>query len=192
MEKAMSDEFGCSPDSLLALFLVILIILNWLLIKPVIQRSCADENVCDHEPSEGVETNSKTTSHDQVPSVQAAEISYIHENVAGGDKNLCVGELGLVMEKLGTLSEGRLGSKEIADLFEEDPSLEEVKEAFRVFDENEDGFIDAGEVMKVLSVLGFVEVSEVECKRMIKAFDVDEDGRIDFDEFVKLMENSFC
>ncbi|CAN6578152.1 unnamed protein product [Malus baccata var. baccata] len=211
MEKAMNEGIGCSLVSLVAL-LSVLIILNWLIVlhfqsnlrylflcflcevmqvKTIFQRSCTDEKVCDHKPSKGVETNS-TTSSDQVPSIHAAEISYTRENVVDGKKNLCLGELGLVMEKLETLSEGEGGSKEIANLFEEVPSMEEVKEAFRVFDENEDGFIDAGEVKKVLSVLGFVEASEVECQRMIKSFDDDGDGRIDFDEFVKLMENSFC
>lgn len=110
------------------------------------------------------------------------------------DKKLCLGlgELGSVMEKLGSLCDHADGSKEIEDLFEEEPSLEEVKQAFHLFDENTDGFIDAGEISKVLCVLGFVQASESECKTMIKAFDHNGDGRIDFEEFVKLMENSFC
>ncbi|PQP93121.1 putative calcium-binding protein CML45 [Prunus yedoensis var. nudiflora] len=113
------------------------------------------------------------------------EVTCLHENenVVDDKKQLCTGELGQIMEKLGTLFD--------ADVVEE-PSLEEVKEAFHVFDENKDGFIDAGEINKVLCALGFVGASEVECKRMIRAFDRNGDGQIDFNEFVQLMENSFC
>ena len=45
----------------------------------------------------------------------------------------------------------KYGSKELSKLFEEqEPSLEEVKQAFDVFDENKDGFIDAKELQRVL------------------------------------------
>ncbi|KAL6183088.1 hypothetical protein ACLB2K_044499 [Fragaria x ananassa] len=108
-----------------------------------------------------------------------------------GDTKLCLGELATVMENLGSLCDDN-GAKEMADLLEEEPSLEEVKDAFHLFDENADGFIDAGEIKKVLHVLGFIQASESECKRMIKSFDQNGDGRIDFEEFVKLMEDSFC
>uniref|UniRef100_A0A7N2MPE5 EF-hand domain-containing protein n=2 Tax=Quercus lobata TaxID=97700 RepID=A0A7N2MPE5_QUELO len=119
-----------------------------------------------------------------------------------GDENkLSVGEVKIVMEKLGTLCDGHpdavnyeegMGPDEIAGLFEEEPSPEEVKEAFDIFDENNDGFIDAGELGRVLCSLGLMEPLEVECQRMIRVFDDNGDGRIDFKEFVKLVEHSFC
>lgn len=86
-----------------------------------------------------------------------------------------------------------LGESEFSDLFEEmEPSLEEVKEAFDVFDANGDGFIDARELQRVLRDLGFREASKLEaCEKMIGAFDKRGKGRIDFNEFFKLMENSF-
>ncbi|KAK9188953.1 hypothetical protein WN944_020358 [Citrus x changshan-huyou] len=78
-------------------------------------------------------------------------------------------------------------------LFEEkEPSLEEVKDAFDVFDENKDGFIDALELQRVLCILGMKEGFQLEnCKKMIKTFDENGDGSIDFKEFVKFMESSF-
>ncbi|XVF54331.1 hypothetical protein PTKIN_Ptkin05aG0172600 [Pterospermum kingtungense] len=90
--------------------------------------------------------------------------------------------------------EENLAADKIGGLFEEEgPSLEEVKEAFDVFDENKDGFIDAKELWHVLVSLGFsTEVSEEDCKRMINGFDDDFDGRIDLTEFMKVMETSFC
>ncbi|KAI3936152.1 hypothetical protein MKX01_021432 [Papaver californicum] len=88
----------------------------------------------------------------------------------------------------------RLGLDELLGLFEEkEPSVDEVRGAFDVFDENSDGFIDAIELQKVLSTLGIREGLTLEdCSRMIITFDDNRDGRIDFNEFVKLMENSFC
>ncbi|KAM7268637.1 hypothetical protein ACFE04_010803 [Oxalis oulophora] len=83
---------------------------------------------------------------------------------------------------------GKSGSREIESIFDEDPSLEEAKEAFDMFDENNDGVIDAGELLKVLCTFGFVEISEFECRKMIKTFDRNRDGMIDFQEFIKLLE----
>ncbi|XP_058228053.1 probable calcium-binding protein CML45 [Rhododendron vialii] len=106
------------------------------------------------------------------------------------------GEVEVVMEKLGILYDPssdeireKLGSDDIADLLDEkELGLEEAKEAFDVFDENTDGFIDGNELEKVLCKLGFEGFSGKECERMIGAFDENRDGVIDFSEFVKLME----
>ena len=108
----------------------------------------------------------------------------VHKNV---EKKLCLEEVLGMVEKVVTLCDEEV--EEISDGFSE----EEVREAFDVFDENNDGFIDAEELKKVFHGLGFTEAasaSEVECKRMIKAFDKNEDGLIDFNEFVKLLEES--
>jgi calmodulin len=88
----------------------------------------------------------------------------------------------------------KYGSKELCEVFEEnEPSLNEVKQAFDVFDENKDGFIDALELQRVLVILGLKEGSKFEnCKKMIKHFDENQDGRIDFFEFVNIMRNHFC
>ncbi|KAG5536590.1 hypothetical protein RHGRI_024121 [Rhododendron griersonianum] len=107
------------------------------------------------------------------------------------------GEVEVVMEKLGILYDPsrdeireKLGSDDIADLLDEkELGLEEAKEAFDVFDENTDGFIDGNELEKVLCKLGFEGFSGKEyCERMIGAFDENRDGVIDFSEFVKLLE----
>ncbi|ERM94524.1 probable calcium-binding protein CML30 [Amborella trichopoda] len=87
----------------------------------------------------------------------------------------------------------RMGREEFSNLFEEqEPSSEELKEAFAMFDENRDGFISPSELQKVLSKLGFDEGTKLEdCKNMIKAFDENGDGKIDFQEFESFMESSF-
>ncbi|CAH2079898.1 unnamed protein product [Thlaspi arvense] len=119
------------------------------------------------------------------------------------DVELCSDDAEMVMKSLGLLtdpeleSEGlkkRYSSEELSNLFEEkEPSLEEVKQAFDVFDENRDGFIDPIDLQRVLTILGLKQGSNLEnCRRMIRSFDGNKDGRIDFHGFVKFMENNFC
>ncbi|KAL8529570.1 hypothetical protein ACS0TY_006843 [Phlomoides rotata] len=106
----------------------------------------------------------------------------------------------IVMEKLGLKNDRRvdqapfiMSQENIENIFyEREPSLDEVREAFGVFDENNDGFVDAKELKRVMSSLGMEGLSEQECMRMITAFDDDGDGRIDFGEFVKLIEENVC
>nr|KJB75730.1 hypothetical protein B456_012G053700 [Gossypium raimondii] len=114
---------------------------------------------------------------------------------------LCRKEVEILMGNLGIFcsqeSEEQLNEsyscEEISRLFEQEPSLEEVKQAFDVFDVNKDGFIDAEELQRILCVLGLKQGLKLEnCNNMINTFDEDGDGRIDFQEFVKFMENSFC
>lgn len=75
-------------------------------------------------------------------------------------------------------------------LKEKEASLEELEEAFYVFDRNEDGFISPMELWSVLRRLGWKGMKLVDCERMIRVFDEDGDGRIDFSEFKSLMENA--
>lgn len=122
----------------------------------------------------------------------------LSQNVKVDDRSLCREDMETVMERLGIFCnpEGeklqeRLRPEELAGLFEEkEPSLEELKEAFLVFDANRDGFIDAKELQRVLLNLGFRQGTGIEdCKKMISSHDENRDGRIDFNEFVKFTEN---
>nr|CAD1826494.1 unnamed protein product [Ananas comosus var. bracteatus] len=112
----------------------------------------------------------------------------------GGDVEIILDKMGIRSELNGERFEEKLRFDELSTMFEEkEPSLEEVKQAFAVFDENSDGFIDAVELMRVLSKLGFKDgVKLDECERMIASYDENKDGRIDFNEFIKFMESSFC
>ncbi|GLJ50336.1 hypothetical protein SUGI_1072310 [Cryptomeria japonica] len=65
---------------------------------------------------------------------------------------------------------------------------EELKEAFCVFDKNDDGFITPPELQNALLNLGFREANELEnCDAMIAKFDRNCDGKIDFEEFENMM-----
>ncbi|KAL0642647.1 hypothetical protein Bca4012_040937 [Brassica carinata] len=133
--------------------------------------------------------------------VEESLIKHIEEREEEEEDELCREDAEIVMRILGlspdSESDGlqeRYSSKEISSLFEEkEASLEEVKLAFDVFDENRDGFIDTTELQRVLTTLGFKEGSCLEnCMVMIRSLDGNKDGRIDFNEFLKFMENSFC
>ncbi|KAI7752455.1 hypothetical protein M8C21_020347 [Ambrosia artemisiifolia] len=116
------------------------------------------------------------------------------DSVRGDDLELLMADLGVFSHPGGEKLPEVLNSKFIFDIFEaEQPRLDEVKEAFDVFDENKDGFIDAGELQRVLCVLGVKERAGMEdCRKMIRAFDANADDRVDFDEFVMFMENTLC
>ncbi|XP_032664057.1 calmodulin-like isoform X2 [Odontomachus brunneus] len=60
---------------------------------------------------------------------------------------------------------------------------QELRDAFRVFDKHNRGYITASDLRAVLQCLG-EDLSEEEIEDMIKEVDVDGDGRIDFYEFV--------
>ncbi|KAK4833553.1 hypothetical protein QYF36_007133 [Acer negundo] len=105
---------------------------------------------------------------------------------------MVMGKLSLFCSPEGEELPQRFDSNELSQLFDhEEPSLEEVKEAFDVFDSNKDGFIDAMELQRVLQTLGLKQGFQLgNCTKMIKRFDENGDGRIDFNEFVKFMETT--
>lgn len=73
---------------------------------------------------------------------------------------------------------------------EEDSQESDLSEAFKVFDEDGDGFISARELQVVLSKLGFPEGREIDrVELMISSVDRNQDGRVDFFEFKDMMRN---
>ncbi|CAH1446085.1 calcium-binding protein CML42 [Lactuca sativa] len=64
----------------------------------------------------------------------------------------------------------------------------EMMEAFKVFDEDGDGYISATELQTVLVKLGFAEGNEIgRVQKMISSVDRNKDGRVDFMEFKDMM-----
>ncbi|XP_076893851.1 calcium-binding protein CAST-like [Bidens hawaiensis] len=84
------------------------------------------------------------------------------------------------------------GLEEDVECNKEDREEADLTEAFKVFDENGDGFISAMELQKVLGKLGFTEANEMgSVKMMISSVDVNHDGRVDFSEFKDMMRAIF-
>lgn len=132
---------------------------------------------------------------DQLELTSNKREKHYHESIIYRD------EVQVVMKSLGLFCrpetesdklQDKFNSNDLSNLFEEkEPTLEEIQEAFDVFDENKDGFIDAQELQKLLRALGLNEGSELDkCKKMITAFDENGDERIDFHEFLNFMESS--
>jgi calcium-binding protein CML len=80
---------------------------------------------------------------------------------------------------------GRLEFNEFVDLmsrhFKTQSEMEdELKQAFRMFDANNDGFITAQELQKMMKAMG-EKLTNKEIDALIKAWDTDGDGRINYD-----------
>ncbi|CAA3023750.1 calcium-binding CAST-like [Olea europaea subsp. europaea] len=66
----------------------------------------------------------------------------------------------------------------------------DLTEAFKVFDEDGDGYISAKELQVVLMKLGLQEGMEIErVEKMISSVDRNHDGRVDFFEFKDMMRS---
>ena len=64
-------------------------------------------------------------------------------------------------------------------------SEEEIREAFKVFDKDGNGYISAAELRHVMTNLG-EKLTDFEVDDMIREADVDGDGQINYEEFVKV------
>ncbi|KAK7388645.1 hypothetical protein VNO78_23467 [Psophocarpus tetragonolobus] len=85
------------------------------------------------------------------------------------------------------------GSNEGEGVMGKEGEIEEevnLKEAFDVFDKDNDGLISVEELALVLTSLGLREGRKIEeCKEMIKKVDMDGDGMVNFNEFKTMMMN---
>jgi len=124
-----------------------------------------------------------------------------------GDGTISTVELGTVLECMGhTVNEkqlhamieqldadqsGTVDFNEFSQLMYEimkAPELEEeIKEAFRVFDKDQNGFVSAIELRKVLNSMGD-RLSEADSEDLIKEADQDGDGQLNFEEFRRVMK----
>ncbi|XP_075424983.1 calcium-binding protein 7 isoform X1 [Ascaphus truei] len=64
--------------------------------------------------------------------------------------------------------------------------IEEIREAFKVFDRDGNGFISKQELGTAMRSLGYMP-NEVELEVIIQRLDMDGDGLVDFEEFVTLL-----
>lgn len=62
----------------------------------------------------------------------------------------------------------------------------ELKEAFKIFDRDGNGYIDARELKKVVTQYG-ARLSLEEAEELLHEADLDGDGKLDYDEFVQMM-----
>ncbi|XP_059170772.1 calmodulin-A-like [Physella acuta] len=65
---------------------------------------------------------------------------------------------------------------------------EEMREAFRVFDRDGNGYISAAELRQVMANLG-EKLTDAEVDEMIREADMDGDGHVNYHEFMKMMSH---
>merc|ERR1719449_297795 len=124
-----------------------------------------------------------------------------------GDGTITADELGVVMRSLGrkpTMEELKAmiaevdedGSGEIefpeflklmASKLQDTDSIEEMREAFNVFDRDKGGTVSASELKHVMNNLG-EQVTEEEVEEMIQEADADGDGELSFDDFLQFIQ----
>merc|ERR1711953_1232940 len=83
-----------------------------------------------------------------------------------------------------TANMGRKSVKKKGGLTEE--QMEEIREAFGLFDADASGMIDVRELKAAMRALGF-EVKNEELKKMVSDVDNDGNGTIEFAEFLEMM-----
>merc|ERR1711918_184211 len=83
-----------------------------------------------------------------------------------------------------TTNMGRKSAKKKGGLSEE--QMEEIREAFSLFDNDASGAIDVRELKAAMRALGF-EVKNEELKKMVSDVDNDGNGTIEFTEFLSMM-----
>ncbi|XP_021909993.1 probable calcium-binding protein CML25 [Carica papaya] len=125
---------------------------------------------------------------------------------ANGDGKISAAELGAIMASLGHVAteeelqkvvtevdadgDGFIDFNEFVELntkgMDSDEVLENLKDAFSVYDIDGNGSITAEELHEVLRSLGD-ECSLADCRKMISGVDKDGDGTIDFEEFKVMM-----
>ncbi|KAK6119986.1 hypothetical protein DH2020_046274 [Rehmannia glutinosa] len=156
-------------------------------------------------------TSSHETSRSPSLNYSRAQIEEELEQVfnkfdVNGDGKISASELGSIMGSLGhpateeelktmiqevdSDGDGFISLKEFVELntkdIDYDEVLENLKDAFQVFDIDKNGSISAEELQDVLQSLG-EECTLAECRKMISGVDSDGNGTISFDEFKVMM-----
>lgn len=106
------------------------------------------------------------------------------------DQNPSEGELIDMINEVDADENGTIDFQEFLNLMslkmKDKNSAEQLKDAFKVFDKDQNGFISADELRRVMMNLG-EKLSKEDTDEMIREADIDGDGQINYEEFVKIM-----
>ncbi|XP_021737140.1 calmodulin-like protein 1 [Chenopodium quinoa] len=107
---------------------------------------------------------------------------------AMGKDESVVREVGKIFQVADSNKDGYIDFKEFMALHKDGGGVRtmDIRNAFRVFDLDEDGKISAEEVHEMLKRLG-ERCTLADCKNMVKAADTDGDGFINMNEFIAMM-----
>ncbi|CAK8542196.1 unnamed protein product [Lathyrus sativus] len=111
--------------------------------------------------------------------------SMIKSYIKPGNEGLTYEDFVALHESLGDTYFG------VTEEVDEETQNDDLWEAFKVFDEDGDGYISAKELQVVLGKLGLVEGNMIDnVQRMIVSVDTNNDGLVDFNEFKDMMRNT--
>ncbi|KAJ2661596.1 hypothetical protein IWW48_002305 [Coemansia sp. RSA 1200] len=153
----------------------------------------------------GAQTNNDQVSEDQVSKFREAFALFDKD----GDNFISAEELGSVMRSLGKnptetelqdmIAEIDRDNNNKIDFIEfvtlmarhdkDENKEDEIKEAFRVFDVDGDGKIDANELRTIMTSIG-EKLTDEEVDEMIREADANGDGRIDYNEFAAMLSGT--
>merc|ERR1711874_591554 len=80
-----------------------------------------------------------------------------------------------------------LGMEEFLDhwrIFKQKLDEEEIREAFKSYDQDGDGYITRDEMFAAITQMGFVRNCEEEANKCMDEMDLDKDGKVSYAEFV--------
>jgi calcium-binding protein CML len=106
-----------------------------------------------------------------------------------GDEKLSAKDAETAVTILDSDGDGLLGFDDFVkfvDGVKEEDKVNDLKEAFKLYDMDGSGCITPRSLKRMLSRLGDSRSID-ECQLMISKFDLDEDGKISFDEFKVMM-----
>lgn len=142
-------------------------------------------------------------SEDQIKEIKEAFALFDRD----GDGHITANEIGIVMRSLGqnpteadlhdlmeevdTDKSGNLDFSEFLAMMRRkykqmEDTQESVKEAFKMFDKDGDGFITSDELKYVMTNLG-EKLTEEEADEMLREADTNGDGVINYEEFIVMM-----
>lgn len=165
--------------------------------KKKLIKSAGGSPIADRSPALSVHSRARLTE----------ELEEVFKKFdVNGDGKISASELGSIMGSLGQPAteeelhnmirevdsdgDGFISLEEFIELntkgVDSVEAMENIKDAFSVFDIDGNGSISAEELQMVLKSLGD-DCSVTECRRMISGVDSDGDGQIDFEEFRVMM-----
>ncbi|KAK8591306.1 hypothetical protein V6N13_031354 [Hibiscus sabdariffa] len=106
------------------------------------------------------------------------------------DQNPTEEELQNMIDEVDTDGNGAIKFGEFLNLMarkmKETEAEDDLREAFRVFDKDQDGYISPHELRLVMNNIG-EKVTDEELEQMIREADLDGDGQVNYDEFFRMM-----
>ncbi|WMV56544.1 hypothetical protein MTR67_049931 [Solanum verrucosum] len=156
-----------------------------------VSRSCTDDRVLDTNDAvsglDDEESNSEFQSDFWKGCITTKELGTVMRSLG---QNPTEAELQDMINEVDADGNGTIDFPEFLNLMawnmKDTDSEKELKEAFRVFDKDQNRFISAAELRHVMTNLG-EKLTDEEVDEMIREADMDGDGQINYDEFVKVM-----